>query len=120
MTTTTILKPKKNLSHINNLKDLQQEKRMVKARIERTETELEERWKQLPAESFKTIVRHAVPFYLNNKVLDKSWGLVSTVANFLRHKDGQTSLKKGLLNNAKKLGLFTAIKTAYNFWQKKK
>lgn len=110
---------KKDLSHIDNLADLQEEKRLVKARLKLHEQAMAEQWKKLPAESFKFAVRKVVPFYLNNKVLDKSWGLVSGLAGLFGSGD-KASVKKDMMGTAKKLGLFTVIKGAYNLWRKRK
>ena len=110
---------KKDLSHIDNLADLQEEIKIVKVRIKNHEQVLGEQWKKLPAETFKLAVRKVVPFYLNNKVLDKSWGLVSGALGLLS-AGGRTDAKKEMLGTAKKLGMFTAIRAVYNLWKKKK
>src|SRR5437868_5839167 len=95
---------KKDLSHIDNLDDLKEEKRMVKARIKLHEEALTKQWNKLPAETFKLAVRKVVPFYLNNKVLDKSWGLLSGALG-LFSGNGRTEAKKEMLGTAKKLGI---------------
>ena len=110
---------KKDLSHIDNLSDLREEKMMVKARIKLHEEALTKQWDKLPAETFKLAVRKVVPFYLNNKVLDKSWGLVSGALGLLS-AGGRTDAKKQMLGTAKKLGMLTAIRAVYNLWKKKK
>ena len=117
--TQTTKKRKKDLSHIDTLADLMQEKRALKVRLKQQEKEIEDQWKKLPAESFKLVVRKVVPFYLNNKVLDKSWGVVSALTGFMS-KGTRSTAKKEVLGNAKKLGLFTAIRAGYNFWKNKK
>lgn len=119
MTQTTINQlRKKDLSHVDNLADLLEEKKRVRARIKAHEQALGEQWKKLPAESFKLAVRKVVPFYLNNKVLDKSWGLLSGAFGLLGGGD-KTNMKKNVFGTAKKLGLFTAIRAGYNLWKKK-
>ncbi|CAN5414618.1 hypothetical protein BH10BAC2_BH10BAC2_48750 [soil metagenome] len=119
MTQTTIQKQlKKDLSHVDNLADLLEEKKRVKARLKTHEQALGAQWKKLPAESFKLAVRKVLPFYLNNKVLDKSWGLLSGAVGLFGGGD-KTNVKKNVLGTAKKLGLFTAIRAGYNLWKKK-
>ena len=118
MTQTIKKQRKKDLSHIDNLADLQEEIKIVKARVKNHEQVLGEQWKKLPAETFKLVMRKVIPFYLNNKVLDKSWGLVSGAFGLLSgDKAGAT---KNVMGAAKKLGIFTAIRAAYNLWKKKK
>ena len=119
MTQTMEKQLKKNLSHIDNLDELHAEIKLVKARVKEHEHALEDHWKKLPAESFKLVVRKAVPFYLNNKVLDKSWGVLSTAFSFLG-SGSKAGIAKSLLGNAKKLGLFAAIRAGYNLWKGKK
>lgn len=122
MTTQTMIKKqhKKDLSHVDNLADLLEEKRRVKARIKTHELVLAEQWKKLPAESFKLVVRKVIPFYLNNKVLDKSWGLLSGIFSLFGGGDDQSSnTKKTMMGAAKKLGIFSVLKAAYNLWRKK-
>lgn len=110
---------KKDLSHIDNLNDLHAEIKLVKARVKQHEYALGEQWQKLPAESFKLAVRKVVPFYLNNKVLDKSWGVLSTAFSLLG-SGSKAGITKSLLGNAKKLGLFAAIRAGYNLWKGKK
>jgi len=116
--TMKIKQRKKDLSHIDNLADLNEEKKMVKARIKMHEQALTEQWQKLPAETFKLVARKVVPFYLNNKVLDKSWRLLSGAFSLFGGGD-KTNMKKNVLGTAKKLGVFTAIRAAYNLWKKK-
>jgi len=114
----TIKKYKKDLSHVDNLADLLEEKKRVKQRIKMHEAGLEEQWQKLPSETFKLMVRKVVPFYLNNKVLDKTWGLLSGFVGFMGKGD-KTDLRKNMMGTAKKLGIFTALKAMYNLWRKK-
>jgi len=110
---------KSDLSHVDTLADLIKEKQLVKARIKLHEEELAKQWDKLPAETFKLVVRKVVPFYLNNKILDKSWSIVSSVTGLLS-KAGRVDAKKEMLGSAKKLGVFTAIRAVYNYIRKKK
>jgi hypothetical protein len=110
---------KKDQSYINNLSDLRQEKRRLKARIKAHEEALEQQWKKAPAETFKFIVRKVVPVYLNNKVVDKSWSVASGLFNLIRPGSNKTTARKGMFGAAKKLGLFTAARVAYNLLKKK-
>jgi hypothetical protein len=112
-------KIKKDLSYIDTLEDLKAEKRRLRARIKSNEHALTQQWEKLPAETFKLAIRKVVPFYLNNKVLNKSWGLFSGALGLLR-AGGRTDAKKQVLGTAKKLGIFTAIRAVYNLWRKKK
>lgn len=117
--TTTTKQRKRDLSHIDTLSDLQREVKLVKARLNQHEYTLNEQWKKLPAESFKVVVRKVVPFYLNNKVLDKSWGLISGIFGLLG-AGNKTDAVKNVTGTAKKLGVFTVMRAAYNLWKRKK
>ena len=121
MTTQKTIKKqrKKDLSHIDNVTDLHEEIKLVKARIKNHEQVLGEQWKKLPAETFKLVMRKVIPFYLNNKVLDKSWGLVSGLFGLMGGGD-KTDMKKNMIGTARKLGLFTLIRGVYSLWKKKK
>ena len=110
----------KDLSHIDNLDDLKNEIRLVRGRIRASEKELGERWKKLPEESFKSAVGVVLPFYLSNKVAGKSWQLLGTVGRlFSFNKENRSGFKKDVLGSAKQLGVFAALRTAYNLWKKK-
>ena len=117
--TTLKSKHKNDLSHIDNLADLKKEQRLVKARLKLHEETLTEQWQKLPAETFKLAVRKVVPFYLNNKVLDKSWSLVSGAVG-LFNASNKKAAGKEVLGTAKKLGMFTAVRALYNIFKKKK
>ncbi len=113
---------KRNLSHINTLADLRNEIQLTDARVKLHEEELKTRMKRLPGEGIKSGISLLLPVYLNNKVFNKSWQLVSNALGALSGKDkgkpGQTK-KRGIFGIASQLGLFTLAKTAYKLWRGK-
>ncbi len=111
----------KSLAHINNLEDLQAEIKRVKAGLKNKQQDLELRWQRLPSEAIKATLGNAVPFFLNNAVASKTWGLVRNAGSLLFSATGkgQGDLKSTLLNSAKQVGLFAAIRGLYNLWRRK-
>ncbi|WP_153796146.1 hypothetical protein [Foetidibacter luteolus] len=111
----------KDLSHIDNLTDLRDEIRLVRARVKAGEVDLAERWKKLPEESFKSAIGIILPFYLTNKVAGKSWQLLGNVGKlFSFSKNNRTNFKKDVVGSAKQLGLFAALRAGFNLWKKYK
>ncbi|MEX6691160.1 hypothetical protein QTN47_26865 [Danxiaibacter flavus] len=113
---------KRNLSHINTLADLRREIQVTDARLKLHEEELKTRLKRIPGEGLKSGISLLLPVYLNNKVFDKSWQLVTNAIGALggkgKDKAGQ-SKKRGIFGIASQLGLFTLAKTAYKLWKGK-
>lgn len=121
MTQMKTIRRNKDLSHIDNLEDLQAEIKKVRAGLKHKEQDLEARWQQLPSETVKATLGNAVPFFLNNAVASKTWGLVRNAGTLLFSgtAKGKGDLKETLLNSAKQFGLFAAIKGLYNLWRRK-
>ena len=113
------IKSNKRLSHISNLEELRDEIRKVEAGLKEKEADLEERWNKLPSEMVKSSLGAAVPFFLNNVVASKTVGLVTNAGSLLFSGASKGNLKTMLLRSAKQLGLFAAIRGAYNLWKKK-
>lgn len=111
---------KRNLSHINTLTDLRREIHVTDARVKLHEEELKTRLKRIPGEGLKSGISLLLPVYLNNKVFNKSWQLVSSAIGALSGKDKPAQGKKrGVFGIASQLGLFTLAKTAYKLWKGK-
>ncbi len=118
----TIQPQKNNLADINNLKDLEKEIRMVRARIKKREQALGERWKQVPGEAFKAGVGTVLPFFLNNKVAGSTWNLIKDAAGFILGKKGSENGQgrlKTVWRDARKLGIFALLKGVFGVLKKK-
>lgn len=109
------------MSHINNLEDLQAEIKMVKSGLKEKQQDLESRWERLPSETVKATLGNAIPFFLNNAVASKTWGLVRNAGSLLFSGSGKGKgdIKNTLLNSAKQIGLFAVVKGLYNLWRRK-
>lgn len=111
---------KKDLSYINTIEDLHAMQTVVKLRIKEREKDLVERMHKLPQETVKATVGAVVPAFLNNKVAGITWGLLrGSVGLLFRKKSAASDIKQNMFSSAKKLGLFTALKTVYNLLSKK-
>ena len=111
----------KNLSHINNAATLYAEIHKTKAAIKLQEVDLQQRWKQLPQETFKATAGAVLPTFLNNFIASKTFGLVKGAGGLLLGSSlGKGNIKEQLLSNAKQLGLFTALRAVLGLWKKKK
>lgn len=115
---------KRDLSYINNIKDLQKEIRQVKLRIQHREQDIAERFRQLPAEAFKAAIGKVVPLFLKNKVASKSFQFGRILLNLLFNKvSGQQEKDKGkskIMGAAKGLGLYAALKILFSILKKRK
>jgi hypothetical protein len=113
---------KRNLSHINTLADLKREITVTDARLKLHEDDLKVRLRRVPVEGLKSGVGKLLPFYLNNKVYDKTWQFVSKAIGAItgksNEKEAKTS-KRGIFGIARQIGLFTIAKTAYKLWKGK-
>jgi len=114
-------KNSRDMSHIDNLEDLQAQIRSVKSSVKQREKDLEERWNRLPQETLKSTLGAVVPFFLNNTVAAKTFNIIKTAGSLVFNKSAKEkgSVKETLLASAKQLGLFTLLRTAYNIWRKK-
>ena len=111
----------KRSSGISNTEQLQAEIRKVKTSIKSQEDHLHERWKQLPQETIKATAGAVFPFFLNNAVAAKTFGIVKGAGSLLfgNPMKGKGDIKENLFSAAKQLGLFTALRGLYNLWRKK-
>ena len=105
------MKMSKNYSHIKDLKTLREEIVLTKTEIKAKEKEFGQRWKRLPAESFKYIGYAVTSNLLNKSIIFKTFDLAKeTVQKVLNKKTGEEreDVGKGF-SMAQKIGLYTAI-----------
>lgn len=118
------MRKKHNLGHINNLDDLQQEIRLVNARIKLRERDLKDRWERLPQESIKATLGSVIPFFLRNKVAGNTWTLIKSAISLFKgaktSKEVPADWKSFLLDNAKQLGWLAALKGIMGLVNKKR
>lgn len=118
----TVIRNRKNLTHITNLEQLREEILGVKSRVKTQEEYLKAAKKELPREALRTVLGKAVPLLLTRGVAVKSFGLIkNAVGLFSRIRNsGRGNLKEGLLNSVKRVGVVTALKAAFNIYRNRK
>lgn len=110
-----------DFSNINNLKDLDEEISFLRSSLKKEEQELETRLHKLPHEMIRSAADTFLPSFLNKLIANGSWKiLLSSAAMFANPFAKGFSFKKNIVSSAKKLGLITLIKSAYNFWSNKR
>lgn len=113
-----------DFSHIDSSADLEQEIRKMKTLLRLQKKSLQEDLTHIPAEAVKATVGNILPFVLKAKVADQTWNIVKTAFSFLNanpfKKDHSGNSANTLLNVAKQVGTFAAIKGIKSWFQRKK
>lgn len=109
-----------DLSYIKNLQDLQAMQVMVKLRVKEREKDLAERLHKLPHEAIKSTVGAVLPSFISKRVTGASFSILTSAVKLLfSRKSKKDGIKDDMLSSAKKLGLFSLLRSAYNLWAKK-
>jgi len=109
-----------DLSEINTLKELREEITFLKASIKKDEEELEARLRRLPQHAIRSAADNILPSFLNKLIANGTWKLLLSGATMFANPFAKGfSLKKNIVSSAKRLGLITLVKTAYNYWTNK-
>jgi|GEM_PF-794238 len=112
-------------NRIDTLAELQDQIKQVKTRVKHREQDLQDRWKRLPEEAVKGTIGRIVPSFLNTRMTGVIWKLASQALG-LAISNKIAGDKKGSWKDlftggpAKQLGVFTALKLAFNLFSKKK
>jgi hypothetical protein len=115
--TTEITRSTYELSHVTNLKELEEEIQSLKAELKKHGDDIEVRIRKLPQHLVKSTAETLLPSFLNNLVSSGTWKLLlSGAAMFANPFAKGFSFKKNIVSSAKRLGLITLIKTAYSIW----
>lgn len=110
-----------DLAEINTVKELREVIANLKLSIKKDEDELEERLRQLPRHVVKSAADTVIPSFLNKLIANGSLKLLlSGAALFANPLSKGAGVKKTIMYSAKKLGLITLVRTAYNYWSNKK
>ncbi len=110
-----------DLSHIINLKELEEEIQSLKLDIKKQGEELEVQIRRLPQQAVKSATETLLPSFLNNLVSSGTWKLLlSGAAMFANPFAKGFGFKKNIVSSAKRLGLITLVKTAYNLWSNRR
>jgi hypothetical protein len=120
MTTSIQTKNKKDLSGINNLKDLQQEIAKTKIVVKQDETRLKQLVKQMPEEAVFAATNGAIHIVAKKGVPGNIFNLVRNsvglVMNIRRQKKGL----RGLVTQGKELILYTALNQLLRMYHQKR
>ncbi len=110
-----------DLSNVTTLKDLREEIDFLKASLRKEEQEIEGHFRKLPQHIVKSTADNLLPSFLNKLIANGTWKLLlSSAAMFANPFSKGFSFKKNIVGSAKKLGLITLVKTAYNLWSSKR
>jgi len=109
-----------DLSEINNLKELRELVATLKISIKKDEDELEERLRHFPQQAVKSAADSLLPSFLNKLLANGTWKILLSGASMFANPFAKGfSFKKNIVSSAKRLGLITLVKTAYNYWTTK-
>lgn len=111
-----------NLSYIDNIGELRKEISTVKARVKLQETDLNDRLNRLPREAIKATVSKAVPSFVSSFLPGKSIGIVTSLLGIILNKGNfeKGGWKNRAVEVASQVSIYTVLKGAYTFWQKRK
>jgi len=110
-----------DLSSVTNMKELKEEIEFLKQSLKKDEDYLEDRFRKLPPHLVRSAADNLLPSFLNKLIANGTWKiLLSSLAMFANPFSKGFSFKKNIVGSAKKLGLITLLKTAYNFWSTKR
>ena len=104
-----------DLSHIDNIEDLESEIRRVKAAIQVDENILKAQLKSVPVEGIRTVFGNPMPFFAKTTVAERTWNIFKTVVALFLHKPGGQSGMKGIFTKEnrqetiKQIGIFAGI-----------
>ncbi len=106
---------------INSVKQLQSHIRLLKNKNVVLETELKERWKQLPKEAIKATLGSAIPIFLNGRAASGIFGIVKNLVGFIGKKttEEKSTVKEKLTGSIKKAGVFTALNLLFSLIKRK-
>ncbi len=110
-----------DLSNVTNLKELKEEIEFLKTSLKKEEEKLENQFRKLPQHIVRSTADSLLPSFLNKLIANGTWKiLLSSLAMFANPFSGKFSFKKNIVGSAKKLGVITLLKTAYNLWSNKR
>jgi hypothetical protein len=119
--TTEITRARYELSHITNLKELEEEIKSLKAELKIQGDDIEVRIRKFPHHAVKSASETLLPSFLNSLISSGTWKLLlSGAAMFANPFSKNFSFKKNIVRSAKRLGIITLAKTAFNFWNSRR
>ncbi|GAO44971.1 hypothetical protein [Flavihumibacter petaseus] len=115
-------KPRRDLSYINSVHDLQAEEALLRARIRAQEDELKVHLRSLPKEAFKAGVGSVVQPILSNKAASVALTAGSALLGNFFVKKAATTVSHAAFSSIKKAGLLALgnVTLKWLFGKKKK
>ncbi len=108
---------KKDLSDINNLKDLKKEIARVKTIVKLQEAELKERAKKFPQEAALITIDKVVHVAVKKGVPSNMFGLVRNAIGLMMSIKKQRKGMQGIISQVKELIIFTALNKIVRIYQ---
>ena len=109
---------------ITSLNELHAEMRRVKQRIKDRETDLANRWKQVPGEAVKASISAILPAFIGDKVASGVWTALKAAYELIQGKTPEGGNAEGwkgaIASGARQVGLFTALKFLFSLWKGRK
>jgi hypothetical protein len=106
-----------DLSGISNHEHLKEEIAFLKASLKKEADDLENHFRSLPQHAVKSAAENLLPSFLNKLLANGTLKLLlSGAAMFANPFSKGFGFKKNIVSSAKRLGLITLIKGAYNLW----
>ncbi|MDE1193333.1 MAG: hypothetical protein PW786_14490 [Arachidicoccus sp.] len=107
-----------DLSHINNLSELDTEIFRVKKRIQTSEKIIKTDAKKIPVETIKSTLGAVLPRFATAKAADEAFGAVQTlaggiVASFFNAKRNGTTFTQGVADTFRQIGFVGTVKAIF-------
>jgi len=118
--TTAMIKNKKDLSAINNLKDLQREIAKTKIVVKQDEERLKELAKKMPEEAMLAAANGAIHIVATKGVPGNIFNLVRNGIGLVMNIRKQKKGLRGLVTKGKELILYTALNQLVKIYQQKR
>jgi len=120
MTTTIQVKNKKDLSGINNLKDLQREIGRTKMIVRRDEERLKELAKKMPEEAIFAAANGVIHIAVKKGVPSNIFNLVRNGIGLVMNINRQKKGVQGLISKGKELIVYAALNKLLRVYQQKR
>ena len=120
MTTTIQMKDKKDLSGINNLKDLQREISRTKMIVKQDEARLKEIAKKMPEEAVFAAANGVIHIAVKKGVPSNIFNLVRNGIGLVMNINRQKKGVQGLISKGKELLVYTALNRLLKIYQEKR
>lgn len=114
-----------DLSHINNLSQLDAEILKIKQRVRLNESHIKADTRKIPVETVKATLGKIMPAFAKAKVADEAFSAVQTlaggiVASLFNSKRNGTSFKQGVADTFRQIGFIGTVKAVIELLRARK